>query len=583
MVWNAAGTFHTRLSATALTANRKFVFPDQDGTFVVASAGVVEVAVLSTNTIRVSPGVSLVISFSAGATDVGIEIFPGRTTAGATFIDFHTTSATDYDFRIMRFPGTNGQGIIDNIGTGGLQLQINTSPVVFISAGGADVFGALYVSTTLTVSGAAVVLGSLAVGGALSVSGAAVVGSLAVMGTLTVSGTTVVNDITVAGRISASAGNINTLSAGSLFVTANLAVGGNLTVSGTTVVSDLTVAGRISASAGNVANVFSAGEVDASVVSAGTISVISMQLRRGDANAEGGQIDFFRSFDNTSQMAIDIIGSGTATANIRMRILNTNPGLELITIGLDGKLSVLQAGFYSSATASFGTRVFTGDLFVQAGLTVSADTALRGNASILGTLTVSGAAVCTGNLDVHGILSASTFSITNLFVGGTLTVSGASVLYGGTNMRNVSRLEFGVEAVTPYIDFHQSAADAVDFDFRMMVSGSAGIATLQLSNGNGEFAQANSVVGWRANNTPKVWAAFDGVGGVIAQSFNVSAISKVAPGRYTINFKTAISSSACAITYNLDASKLAVNSTTSASYSSGADPAGFIGWGYLSN
>lgn len=42
MVWNAAGTFHTRLSATALTANRKFVFPDQDGTFVVASASHLE-------------------------------------------------------------------------------------------------------------------------------------------------------------------------------------------------------------------------------------------------------------------------------------------------------------------------------------------------------------------------------------------------------------------------------------------------------------------------------------------------------------------------------------------------------------
>lgn len=51
MVWNAAGTFHTRLSATALTANREFVFPDTDGTFVVASAGSAGVDRLSASSV----------------------------------------------------------------------------------------------------------------------------------------------------------------------------------------------------------------------------------------------------------------------------------------------------------------------------------------------------------------------------------------------------------------------------------------------------------------------------------------------------------------------------------------------------
>lgn len=157
MVWNAAGTFHTRLSATALTANRKFVFPDLDGTLVVSSAGSVAV-----DRISASSG-NIVNIFSAGTLAVA-----GNATVLGTF-----------------------------------------------TVSGNAVVGTLAVLGTLTVSGAAVVNG-LTVAGTITASAAIVLNNLAVGGNFTVSGTAVIGNLTVPGRISASAGNVVVLSAGAV-------------------------------------------------------------------------------------------------------------------------------------------------------------------------------------------------------------------------------------------------------------------------------------------------------------------------------------------------------------------------------
>lgn len=135
MVWNAAGTFHTRLSATALTANRKFVFPDLDGTFVVASAGVVTVDRISASSIFAS-----VLSASVGHINQ----------LSASLI---------------------------------VATQINVN--------------SLFVGSTLTVSGATVMVGAVAMASTLTVSGTAVVGNLTTPGRISASAGNIVNLLSV--------------------------------------------------------------------------------------------------------------------------------------------------------------------------------------------------------------------------------------------------------------------------------------------------------------------------------------------------------------------------------------------------
>jgi hypothetical protein len=52
--------------------------------------------------------------------DAVIEVGGARSGSGNAFIDFHSTSGTDYEFRILRPAGANGAAQLINTGTGGI-------------------------------------------------------------------------------------------------------------------------------------------------------------------------------------------------------------------------------------------------------------------------------------------------------------------------------------------------------------------------------------------------------------------------------------------------------------------------------
>ena len=61
-----------------------------------------------------------------------IELGPDRTGDGNSYIDFHSSSATDYECRILRSAGLNGNFNISNLGTGAITLnQIGVGPLIF--------------------------------------------------------------------------------------------------------------------------------------------------------------------------------------------------------------------------------------------------------------------------------------------------------------------------------------------------------------------------------------------------------------------------------------------------------------------
>jgi hypothetical protein len=61
-----------------------------------------------------------------------LELGGARTGSGTSFIDFHSTSGTDYEARIIRDSGANGLFQINNTGTGGISLfSVAASPIVF--------------------------------------------------------------------------------------------------------------------------------------------------------------------------------------------------------------------------------------------------------------------------------------------------------------------------------------------------------------------------------------------------------------------------------------------------------------------
>ena len=57
--------------------------------------------------------------------DTAIELGSLRTGNGNSYIDFHSQTGTDYDFRLLRDPGANGGAAIKQLGTGTMALWTN--------------------------------------------------------------------------------------------------------------------------------------------------------------------------------------------------------------------------------------------------------------------------------------------------------------------------------------------------------------------------------------------------------------------------------------------------------------------------
>jgi hypothetical protein len=77
---------------------------------------------------------NLDVGYGVGTAAVGLELGSNRTGNGSAFIDLHAAAgAGDYDFRIMRYSGTNGDASIENVGTGSLYLRAASSSFVAVS------------------------------------------------------------------------------------------------------------------------------------------------------------------------------------------------------------------------------------------------------------------------------------------------------------------------------------------------------------------------------------------------------------------------------------------------------------------
>lgn len=81
-------------------------------------------------------GATLISGGGVSTGDVAIELGGNRSGSGNCYIDLHSTNGTDFESRIIRYPGANGGMDITNSGTGALNLSVlGAGNIVFNNAG----------------------------------------------------------------------------------------------------------------------------------------------------------------------------------------------------------------------------------------------------------------------------------------------------------------------------------------------------------------------------------------------------------------------------------------------------------------
>ena len=79
-------------------------------------------------------GDSIITGTGTSTGDTTIELGGNRTGSGNSFIDFHSTASTDFECRIIRFAGVNGNFQLANTGTGDFYLsQGGAGPILFLT------------------------------------------------------------------------------------------------------------------------------------------------------------------------------------------------------------------------------------------------------------------------------------------------------------------------------------------------------------------------------------------------------------------------------------------------------------------
>lgn len=81
-----------------------------------------------------SPDIRTGYGVSTG--DTSLELGGDRTGSGNSYIDFHSTASSDYEFRIARYTGLNGGADVLNTGTGNMSVgQMGNAPLLFLTSG----------------------------------------------------------------------------------------------------------------------------------------------------------------------------------------------------------------------------------------------------------------------------------------------------------------------------------------------------------------------------------------------------------------------------------------------------------------
>lgn len=80
------------------------------------------------------------IGTGAGSGDAAIELGQSRSGSGNAYIDFHSQPGTDYDFRIIKAAGANGNVDITNTGTGWVNLESQGNGSIRFAVNGGERF-----------------------------------------------------------------------------------------------------------------------------------------------------------------------------------------------------------------------------------------------------------------------------------------------------------------------------------------------------------------------------------------------------------------------------------------------------------
>jgi hypothetical protein len=89
---------------------------------------------------------------SATSGALGIELAGNTTVDKTTFIDFHSSASTDFDFRLSRNPSVNGNAVYQNQGTGSHIVYTGTNANQFTVAHTASAVNYIQVSGSVTSS-----------------------------------------------------------------------------------------------------------------------------------------------------------------------------------------------------------------------------------------------------------------------------------------------------------------------------------------------------------------------------------------------------------------------------------------------
>jgi hypothetical protein len=85
-----------------------------------------------------SCGESMFTGTGVSTGDVSIEVGGNRTGSGNVYIDLHATSGTDFEARVLRASGANGALLIENTGTGSLNILQNNPGAILFSTTAAE-------------------------------------------------------------------------------------------------------------------------------------------------------------------------------------------------------------------------------------------------------------------------------------------------------------------------------------------------------------------------------------------------------------------------------------------------------------
>lgn len=102
----------------------------------------------SSNAINLAPATGTALKLWVGGTSIGddtssgesaFELGSGRKADGVAYMDLHASASSDYDARVLRYAGYNGDFTVTNNGTGNVNLVSGTH--MYVGTGGNCVFG----------------------------------------------------------------------------------------------------------------------------------------------------------------------------------------------------------------------------------------------------------------------------------------------------------------------------------------------------------------------------------------------------------------------------------------------------------